>query len=57
LDPFFTTKRESGGTGLGLTISSQIIQEHGGSLMVESTVGKGTTININLNVISFEKKK
>ncbi len=50
-DPFFTTKRDSGGTGLGLTISSQIIQEHGGSLMVESTVGKGTIIIINLPVI------
>lgn len=56
-DPFFTTKRDSGGTGLGLTISSQIIQEHGGSLMVESTVGKGTTIIINLKVISYEKRK
>jgi signal transduction histidine kinase len=56
-DPFFTTKRDIGGTGLGLSISSQIIQEHGGSLMVESTVGKGTTINIILKVISFEKKK
>lgn len=56
-DPFFTTKRESGGTGLGLTISSQIIQEHGGSLMVESKAGKGTIININLKAISFEKNR
>jgi len=55
-DPFFTTKRDSGGTGLGLSICSQIIQEHGGSLKVESMVGKGTTIIINLRVNSFKKE-
>ncbi|MDQ1352044.1 MAG: hypothetical protein QG657_2350, partial [Acidobacteriota bacterium] len=56
-DPFFTTKRDSGGTGLGLSISLQIIQEHEGTLMVESIAGKGTTIIINLKVISFEREK
>jgi len=50
-DPFFTTKHESGeheGTGLGLTIVHQIIQEHHGEIQVKSTVGVGTTFLINL---------
>lgn len=50
-DPFFTTKHESGeheGTGLGLTIAHQIIQEHHGNIYVESTLGVGTTFYIGL---------
>jgi signal transduction histidine kinase len=50
-DPFFTTKHESGeheGTGLGLTIVHQIIQEHHGEIEVKSKVGTGTTFLVNL---------
>src|SRR5215831_16497300 len=50
-DPFFTTKHESGeheGTGLGLTIVHQIIQEHDGEIQVKSTVDVGTTFFVNL---------
>lgn len=50
-DPFYTTKHESGereGTGLGLTIAHQIIQEHGGYIEVSSQVGQGTTFFVNL---------
>ena len=47
-DPFFTTKRESGGTGLGLSVSSTIIREHNGILDFESEPGKGTTAIISL---------
>jgi signal transduction histidine kinase len=50
-DPFFTTKHESGeheGTGLGLTIVHQIIQEHHGEILVKSSIGVGTTFFINL---------
>ncbi len=50
-DPFFTTKStsgETGGTGLGLTIAHQIIQEHRGEIKVRSTKGVGTTFCINL---------
>jgi two-component system, NtrC family, sensor kinase len=50
-DPFYTTKHESierEGTGLGLTIVHQIIQEHHGYIEVESTVGAGTTFHVNL---------
>ncbi|HKQ36402.1 MAG TPA: ATP-binding protein [Nitrospiraceae bacterium] len=50
-DPFFTTKHESGeheGTGLGLTIVHQIIQEHHGDIRVKSSVGVGTTFFVSL---------
>ena len=50
-DPFFTTKHSStmnAGTGLGLTIAHQIIQEHHGTIHVASTVGEGTTFRITL---------
>lgn len=50
-DPFFTTKHTStmnAGTGLGLTIAHQIIQEHHGDIHVASTVGQGTTFRIIL---------
>ena len=50
-DPFFTTKHTSAmntGTGLGLTIAHQIIQEHRGEMQVSSTVGKGTIFRITL---------
>jgi signal transduction histidine kinase len=52
-DPFYTTKHESlerEGTGLGLVIVHQIIQEHGGYVEVESQVGRGTTFFVNLPV-------
>ena len=46
--PFFTTKHE--GSGLGLAISHQIIQEHQGTIEVESTINQGTTFRINIPV-------
>ncbi len=53
-DPFFTTKPETGeheGTGLGLTIVHQIIQEHHGEIRVKSSVGVGTTFSVCLPVL------
>ncbi len=50
-DPFFTTKHSSAfneGTGLGLTIVHQIVQEHRGDIQVQSTEGVGTTFRIEL---------
>jgi polar amino acid transport system substrate-binding protein len=51
LDPFFTTKRETGGTGLGLTISDGIVREHGGKLVFISEPGKGTTVSVQLPAV------
>ncbi|MGE4109774.1 MAG: ATP-binding protein [Burkholderiales bacterium] len=47
-DPFFTTKAVGKGTGLGLSISYKIIEQHGGRISVDSTVGTGTRFTIVL---------
>lgn len=49
-EPFFSTKFDSGGTGLGVYISHSIIKGHGGSLEFESKEGEGTSAIISLPV-------
>jgi signal transduction histidine kinase len=48
MEPFFTTKPEGRGTGLGLPICRRIVQEHQGHLNIVSTVHQGTTVFITL---------
>jgi PAS domain S-box-containing protein len=48
-EPFFTTKGEGKGTGLGLAICRRIIEEHKGTINIESEVGRGTTVRITLS--------
>ncbi len=53
-DPFFTTKNRPGdkrGTGLGLSVSYGIIQEHAGKIHVESAVGSGTTFHLEFPLL------
>jgi signal transduction histidine kinase len=55
-DPFFTTKispreGQSRGTGLGLSVTYGIIQEHAGKIRVESLPGKGTTFHLEFPLI------
>jgi len=50
LDPFFTTKEQGRGTGLGLSVSYGIVERHRGKLEVKSKVGKGTTFTVKLPI-------
>jgi polar amino acid transport system substrate-binding protein len=54
-DPFFTTKRDQGGTGLGLSVSAAIAKEHGGTLEFSSPPGAGTTVVLALPVVMEER--
>jgi len=47
-EPFFSTKGDGKGTGLGLWVSQGIVQQHGGQMKVRSRTGRGTTFTITL---------
>jgi polar amino acid transport system substrate-binding protein len=54
-DPFFTTKRDNGGTGLGLSVTYGIIREHRGMIEFKSEEGRGTTVEIRIPSLKESK--
>jgi signal transduction histidine kinase len=54
-EPRFTTRREAGGTGLGLSMVREGIESHGGSIQVDSTPGEGTCFRVRLPGVQVSK--
>jgi signal transduction histidine kinase len=50
--PFYTTKSEGQGTGLGLPIVKTILDRHGGGISIDSAVGEGTTFTLSFPTVS-----
>lgn len=56
-EPFFTTKQPGEGTGLGLPLVYSIVQDHGGTVTLESAVGEGTRVQLRLPLVQEEPVK
>lgn len=54
-DPYYTTKEEGKGTGLGMAITKRIVEEHGGTLKIDSHLGAGTTVAIEIPLEQVEE--
>jgi len=55
VEPFFTTRNPGAGTGLGMSISYNIIKKHNGSIMYGSEIGKGTIVTVKFNKMKNAK--
>ncbi|HEX4000221.1 MAG TPA: ATP-binding protein [Pirellulales bacterium] len=54
-EPFFTTRKGAGGTGLGMSIAFGIVQDHGGSVHIHSNPGRGTTITLDFPLAASKR--
>ncbi|MBP3239067.1 MAG: response regulator [Oribacterium sp.] len=52
-EPFYTTKKPGEGTGLGLSLAEQIVEEHKGIIHIDSEIGKGTTFFVYFPVVEI----
>jgi len=50
-EPFYSTKLDQKGTGLGLSLAKKTIQDHGGSISVDSAPGRGTRVAVFLPLV------
>jgi signal transduction histidine kinase len=57
MEKFFKASSGKGGSGLGLAICKEIIELHGGSILLTSRQGSGTTVNIRLPLLERDKGK
>jgi PAS domain S-box-containing protein len=56
-EPFFTTRANEGGTGLGLSLAQEIVRRYGGSIDLESREGIGTTFSLSFPAVAAESKR
>ena len=55
-EPFFTTQPVGKGTGLGLSVTFGIVEQHGGTIEVQSKEGQGSTFTISLPALSSHRR-
>ena len=55
-EPYYTTKEEGKGTGLGMVITKRIIEEHKGELLIDTAPDEGSTVTIRLPLASSARE-